>query len=69
LKYSQDESNLTKKLKDLSLKPVFKVPITANIFDIFMKMKKTGNHFAVVLDEYGGTAGIVTFEDILEDMV
>lgn len=69
LKYSQDKENLNKTLKELWLKSVFKVPITANIFDIFMKMKRTGNHFAVVLDEYWWTAWIVTFEDILEDMV
>jgi CBS domain containing-hemolysin-like protein len=43
---------LDKKLKELGLKPVFKVPITASIFDVFMKMKRTGKHFAVVLDEY-----------------
>ena len=45
------------------------MPITANIFDVFMDMKKYGWHFAVVIDEFGGTAGIVTFEDILEDLV
>jgi len=69
LKYWQNENNLDKKLKELGLKPVFKVPITASIFDVFMKMKRTGKHFAVVLDEYWWTAWIVTFEDILEDMV
>ncbi len=69
LKYSQNVDNLEKTLWELKLKPVFRVPVTANIFDIFMKMKKTWHHFAVVLDEYWGTEGIVTFEDILEDMV
>ncbi len=69
LKLSQDKTNLTKKLLELPLKPVFKVPVTASIFDIFMKMKKLWHHFAVVLDEHWGTAGIVTFEDILEDML
>ncbi len=65
----QDPENLTKTLKTFSLRAVEKVPITASIFDVFLDMKKHGQHFAVVIDEYGGTAGIVTFEDILEDMV
>ena len=51
------------------MRSVAKVPITASIFSVFLDMKKHGWHFAVVIDEYGGTAGIITFEDILEDMV
>ncbi len=69
LQWSQNEDNLNKKLKELPLKWVFRVPVTANIFDVFMQMKKKWKHFAVVIDEYWGTAWIVTFEDILEDMV
>lgn len=69
LKLSQDPKNLTRKLKWFPLRPCPKIPITASIFDVFLDMKKHGRHFAVVIDEYGGTAGIVTFEDILEDMV
>ena len=69
LSLSQDSQNLPKKLTTFNLRAVAKVPITASIFDVFLDMKKHGWHFAVVIDEYGGTAGIVTFEDILEDMV
>ncbi len=69
LLWSQKKENLNKKLKDLPLKWVFRVPVTANIFDVFMQMKRSWKHFAVVIDEYGWTAWIVTFEDILEDMV
>ncbi|MEF2175537.1 MAG: hemolysin family protein [Candidatus Absconditabacteria bacterium] len=69
LKLSLDYSNLNKKLSEFEIRKVFKVPLTANIMDIFLKMKKLGQHFAVVVDERGGTEGIVTFEDILEDMV
>ena len=69
LKLSQKKENLEKKLKHFALRPIVKIPITAIIFDVFLDMKKHGRHFAVVIDEYGGTAGIVTFEDILEDMV
>lgn len=66
---NQNPTNLSKSLKEFSLRAVEKVPITASIFDVFLDMKKHGQHFAVVIDEYWGTAWIVTFEDILEDMV
>ncbi len=39
------------------------------ITDLFAEMKKTRNHMAVVLDEYGGTVGIITIEDLIEEIV
>lgn len=39
------------------------------VTELFNEMKKSRNHMAVVLDEYGGTVGIVTIEDLLEEIV
>lgn len=49
-------------------KPYF-VPETIKADLLFKKMKQTRNCFAVVLDEYGGVNGVVTFDDILEQIV
>lgn len=69
LTLSQVQENLAKPLKSFGLNDFAKVPITASIFDVFLDMKKHGRHFAIVIDEFWGTAGFVTFEDILEDLV
>lgn len=69
LRLYKEADNHLQSLKSFGFKQTNKVPITAKIYDTFLDMKKYGWHFAVVIDEYGGTAGIVTFEDILEDLV
>jgi CBS domain containing-hemolysin-like protein len=51
------------------MRPAFFVPDTKNAGDLLREMQKERNHVAVVIDEYGGTAGIVTIEDILEEIV
>ncbi len=48
--------------------PVF-VPENMKIDFLFDNMQKSRNHFAVVLDEYGGTVGIITMNDLLEEIV
>ena len=48
--------------------PLF-VPGTREVEDVLTDMKRLKVHLAVVLDEYGGTAGIVTMEDLLEEIV
>jgi CBS domain containing-hemolysin-like protein len=58
----------TRPLKDVVRPPLF-VPGTRKIEDVLTDMKRQRNHLAVVLDEYGGTAGLVTMEDLLEEIV
>lgn len=55
-------------MKNCLSKPYF-VPETIKADLLFKKMKQTHNCFAVVLDEYGGVNGVVTFDDILEQIV
>lgn len=45
------------------------VPGTREVEDVLADMKRLKTHLAVVLDEYGGTAGLVTMEDLLEEIV
>ena len=51
------------------LKPVIYVIETIPIQELLVKLQKNRSHMAVLSDEYGGTAGIVTVEDILEEIV
>lgn len=48
--------------------PVF-VPETKNILPLLSDMQTMRNHMAIIVDEYGGTAGLVTIEDIVEEII
>lgn len=56
-------------LVSTAMRPATFVPDTKNAGDLLREMQQERNHVAVVVDEYGGTAGIVTIEDILEEIV
>ena len=51
------------------VKPAMFVPYNKKIDDLLKDFRRTGNQIAIVIDEYGGTAGLVTMEDILEEIV
>jgi putative hemolysin len=51
------------------MRPVLALPETVRVLDALRRFQETGQHAAVVLDEYGGTAGWVTLEDLLEELV
>jgi len=51
------------------LRPPFFVPGTREVEDVLADMRRQKMHLGIVLDEYGGTAGLVTMEDLLEEIV
>lgn len=55
-------------LKEL-LRPAYFVPETIKADNLFKEMQKEKVHIAIVVDEYGGTEGIITMEDLLEEIV
>lgn len=56
------------KIDDYVRKPFF-VPKQKKIDELFIEMQVTKTHIAIVIDEYGGTAGIVTTEDLVEEIM
>jgi CBS domain containing-hemolysin-like protein len=51
------------------MRPVFMVPDSKRADDLLRDMQSARTHLAIVVDEYGGTAGIVTIEDVVEEIV
>jgi len=51
------------------LRDLLYVPPSMKVLDLLMKMRDTGTHMAIVVDEYGGTDGMVTIEDLVEEIV
>jgi CBS domain containing-hemolysin-like protein len=67
LKNSDTKENLT--AKEVMREETFFVPETQKISTLLTDMRRKGLHLAIVVDEFGGTAGIVTLEDIIEELV
>lgn len=71
--YAKDYLRLKNRTRDEVLKnavhPAYFVPESVRADVLFRNMKKTRNHFAVVVDEYGGMSGIITMNDLLEKLV
>ena len=61
-------SNRSTPVADL-VRPVVSLPDTVRVLRALSDMRRESSHLAIVLDEYGGTAGIVTMEDLVEELV
>ena len=68
LRYVDDESRSTFDIKDVLRKAVF-VPESKRLNVLLKEFRASRNHMAMVVDEYGGIAGLVTIEDVLEQIV
>lgn len=66
LKAGADQSNTI--LAELC-RPILVIPATLTLHDLFAKMMDSSNHIGLVVDEYGGTEGVVTMEDFLETLL
>ncbi len=68
LQYLPTASDSLVSLTDIVREPLY-IPETTSIDQLLERMKRERFHLAIVLDEYGGVAGLVTMEDILEEIV
>lgn len=66
--HTQDDPDHTS-LRQINLLAPLKVPSSMKVQELFRQFKKRRTHVAIVLDEHGGTAGLVTMEDLLEELV
>jgi CBS domain containing-hemolysin-like protein len=63
-----DAEARTRTVREL-MKPAYFVPESKRVSSLLREMQKENTHMAIVVDEYGGTAGVVTIEDLVEEIV
>jgi len=68
LLYAKEKWRESKSLQELSLVEPLKVPLTKPIHSLLELFRKSRQHIAIVMDEYGWVAGIVSLEDIVEEV-
>lgn len=61
---NEDEKDITKMLRE-----VLFVPESLSVSEVLHTMKRRRIHMAIVIDEYGGTSGLISMEDVLEELV
>lgn len=66
--YIKDPTNGDKKVEEY-MQPIIRVIETIQISDLLLKIQKERIHMAILMDEYGGTSGLVTIEDIIEEII
>lgn len=67
-KAARQVENAALTARDLMRDPLF-VPETISVRDLLYQFRQNRQHIAIVLDEYGGTSGLVTLEDLLEEII
>ncbi|MEK3980471.1 hemolysin family protein [Psychrobacillus sp. FSL K6-2836] len=66
--YIKDPTNATTPVSDY-MQPIIRVIENMPIADLLLKIQRERIHMAILMDEYGGTSGLVTIEDIIEEIV
>jgi putative hemolysin len=66
--FAPDMANRSVRVGEIA-RDVIMLPGTKRVLPALSEMRRAGGHIAIVVDEYGGTAGIVTLEDLVEELV
>ena len=66
--FEHQEAQTTERVDEI-MRPAFMVPDTKSVDELLKDMQSARMHLAVLVDEYGGTAGLVTIEDVIEEIV